>query len=1136
MHEAERERLRTIRTFPSLVKYLRDELGWPIDSENFEDLTFDYEPEELGIDRRNAAKIKEIKQLRPLESDQPWGIFFVKFEPKRLPVVALRRILGKLVFHKRASADRSERPSWNMHDLLFISSYGESDDRQISLAHFSEDSQMGNLATLKVLGWDGEDTGLHLDHVHHELHSNLRWPPDPDATDQWREKWSAAFTLRHREVITTAKALATELADLARRIRKKVNAALEVETERGKLRKVMKAFRESLIHDLDDDDFADMYAQTIAYGLLTARVSCPAGLAADDVAQMVPITNPFLREMMETFLNIGGRKRGANGESLDFDELGVNDVVETLRAANMEAILRDFGNRNPDEDPVIRFYEDFLREYDADKRMKRGVFYTPRPVVSYIVRSVHELLQTEFGLEDGLADTTTWGEMAERDEGLTIPEGTDPDSPFVMILDPATGTATFLVEVIDVIYRTMYAKWQKLGHTELFHIPELWNEYVPKHLLPRLHGYEIMMAPYAIAHMKLGLKLVETGYRFESGERAHIYLSNSLEAPPPREQQVKLSDWFPALAHESQAVNSVKRKQRFTVILGNPPYASLSANLTNSLRKIVEPFRYVDGERIRERSMLQFEKNIQDDYVKFFALALNRVLDAAYGICAMITNHSYLDGPTLRGLRWNLVERFSRLRFLDLHGNSNKNEIPPEGVLNENVFDIRQGVAIAILARHTTIGPREVLHSDCWGTREEKYAYLSRCTSLSGKFAAIHPKAPYFYIVTSGDGEDTAEWEFWPSITDIFVKRSTGTETGFDSLLVGFSKKEVTARLARFCSPSISEGELLGEFDCRKGHAHELFLRRAELRSASDTEFKPFQLRAYDYRTAFLRKTVLKTNSFNVMRDLGPMSPGLVTTRQTKERFTAFSVSSFCGHKVTSSYDRSYVFPLFTASEDTLPGVTVPCISSSMLSRCGAYCQGASGIGEDVQEIAKSVFSYVLAVMNAPGYLQRYDTKLKRDWPRVPMPGTCGLYKALVALGSELAAVQLMEAPRLDKPIAKYHGPPQPRVISPSFGNSTVWLDRSRTYGFNGVPEDVWNFHVGGYQVCKKWLKDRQAKSGKNAQPGQVLTQDDIAHYQKIVVALSETIRIMAEIDEVIDRHGGWPDAFVTEPVEDDSK
>ncbi|MDP2268436.1 MAG: hypothetical protein Q8K46_04625, partial [Deltaproteobacteria bacterium] len=405
------DRIRAVKDIPALIAFLRDELDWPIEADDFDELTFDYEPEELGIDANTAAKIEEIKQLRPLAGNQPWGIFFIRFEPKRLPVVVLRRILSQLVVKKWAAVEASHRATWNLHDLLFISNYGKDDHRQITFAHFTQDTAAGDLPTLKVLGWDDADAALHISHVHHELKEKLHWPEDEKDLDSWRERWSSAFTLRHRQVITTSKDLAVRLADLARRIRRRAGQILTVETERGPLRKLHKAFRAALIHDLSEDDFADMYAQTIAYGLLAPRVSRPMGIIAENVTDMVPMTNPFLREMLGTFLTIGGRKG-----KMDFDELGIQDVVDLLNSpdTHMEAILRDFGNRTRQEDPVIHFYELFLAEYDKKMKVKRGVFYTPQPVVSYIVRSVHELLQTEFGLSDGLADTTTWGEMAAR--------------------------------------------------------------------------------------------------------------------------------------------------------------------------------------------------------------------------------------------------------------------------------------------------------------------------------------------------------------------------------------------------------------------------------------------------------------------------------------------------------------------------------------------------------------------------------------------------------------------------------------------------------------------------------------------------------------------------------------------------
>ncbi len=506
--------LARIKRFDQLIAYLRDEMGWPIARDSFEDvddLFYDFTADELGIDPKMAAKIESIKRLRPLSPRQPWGIFFVKFEPKKLPVVALRRILSRVALKKRASANSAERTAWAADDLLFVSNYGEGDERQISFAHFSQDKNKADLPILKVLGWNDRDTALHLDGVATELATKLSWPEDESDVQRWREKWRSAFTLRPDEVIKTSKALAVELAKLARRIRDRIRAVLAIETDKGPVTKLMKAFQEALVHDLDANGFADMYAQTIAYGLLSARVTNPKANTADGFAAQLPVTNPFLKELMETFLHVGGRKgKSGRGPGIDFDELGVSEVVELLDHSKMEAVIRDFGDLKPEEDPVTHFYELFLNELDQEAKKRRGVFYTPRPVVSYIVRSVHELLQTEFGLPDGLADMTTWGEMAKRHAGLEIPEGVKPTDRFVTVLDPATGTGTFLVEAIDVIHRTLVEKWKREGCGEK-KILDLWNDYVPKHLLLCLHGYELLMAPYAIAHLKIGLKLHETG-------------------------------------------------------------------------------------------------------------------------------------------------------------------------------------------------------------------------------------------------------------------------------------------------------------------------------------------------------------------------------------------------------------------------------------------------------------------------------------------------------------------------------------------------------------------------------------------------------------------------------------------------
>ena len=913
--------LHSIKTFSQLIKYLRDELDWPIDSNDFEELTFDYAPEELGLETATAVKIKEIKQLRPLTSKQPWGIFFVNFAPKQLPVVALRRILSSLVIKKRQSANKSQQAAWRLHDLLFISSYGETEHRDITFAHFSEEQGTGDLPTLRLLGWDDEDTKLKLDFVERELRTKLRWPDDENDVAHWRANWSGAFRLRAREVIKTSQQLAIRLADLARGIRKRANNVLAVESARGPLRKMHTAFKEALIHDLTQDDFADMYAQTISYGLLTARISRPSGLVADNLSDMVPVTNPFLKELLETFLTIGGRKG-----KLDFDELGVNDVVQVLRDADMEAVLRDFGDRNPQEDPVIHFYELFLKEYDAKKRMQRGVFYTPLPVVSYIVRSVHEILQTEFDLEDGLASTVTWAEVVARHTGVSIPVGTKPTDPFVVILDPATGTGTFLVAAIEVIHDTLITKWKQQQLTEAQQ-EAAWNKYVPTHLLPRLHGYEILMAPYAIAHMKVGLKLYETGYRFGSDERARIYLTNALEPASDDKRQRDFEEWMPALAHEAREVDEIKRHQHFTVVIGNPPYALLSANLEVHHRALVEPYKFVNGLRIRERGALQLEKNLNDDYVKFVRLTQMTIERAGVGVSGLITNHSFLDNPTMRGMRWNLLNSASHVWLLDLHGNSTKQEQPPNGGEDANLFQIKQGVAISLSIR---VPGKDVIsqakHHELWGSRHSKEAWLAANRVGLHEWRPLEP-TPDLYLFIPQSGSLKSEFEAWPRLPDAMPINGAGYITARDNLVIDFDREVLIDRVREFSASRRDDESLLKAFDVADKKGWDVRRARVELKHVDvpkrviKTNYRPF-----DTRWIFFDSTLVWGRSWPTMQHVvgHPRNLTLLATRMTKDQWDAWAARTVSSHKAMSAYDTNSVFPLYLAedSESTQRSLT----------------------------------------------------------------------------------------------------------------------------------------------------------------------------------------------------------------------
>ena len=1142
-----RQELANIRRFDQLVAYLRDKLNWPISSDDFEELTFEYTPDELGIDAKNAAKIQEIKRLRPLVPGQPWGIFFIKFEPKRLPVVALRRILGQVALKKRASANKSERQAWAADDLLFVSNYGEGEKRRIAMAHFSKSESGRELPTLKVLGWDNLDTPLHLDSVARELQDHLTWPDNEDDPDAWRESWRAAFTLRHREVITTSARLSERLAELARAIRDRIQTALAIETGSGKLTQLLKAFQTTLVNDLDETGFADMYAQTIAYGLLSARITDPTQPSADDLSAHMR-TNPFLRELMETFLHLGGRRSDGSRSAVDFDELGVSEVVDLLDRANMEAVVQDFGDRNPQEDPVIHFYEHFLAAYDKKQKVSRGVFYTPRPVVSYIVRSVDEILRSDFGLDDGLADTITWGEITKRPNELKIPDGVSPDQAFVQILDPATGTGTFLVEVIDLIHRTMMEKWKAEGRNEQ-HIHSLWNDYVPDHLLPRLHGYELLMAPYAIAHLKIGLKLYETGYRFERDERAQVYLTNALE--PPGNGQMTLG-FMPALGHEADAVDEVKRTRRFTVFIGNPPYAGHSRN--NLVPWIVEKVNdykrnYPD---LHKRGQAKW---LQDDYVKFLRLAEYEIMRSTSGVLGFITNHAWLDNTTFKGMRGHLLESFDQRKILDLHGNINRHEMSLNDSEDMNVFDIKQGVAISVLVRHPSAvldKQWEIQRSDLLGESKFKFDFLlnnTMSTLKSDSFSALPPEL----IFERRDASKKAEYEQFSSLPSLFNQNgdpAPGLVTTHDEFAISFSRKEqiekVESLLAshdeaharkmfRLCSQS--------QWDYTKAKKGLKFTKWRE-------EIVPVLYRPFDVRfTVYNRHIAVHRRERVSQQMLNGGNLALISCRQKSVQnmwHQVFSTRQIIESTAISNKTKeiNYLFPLWLVNEgqDTEFRENIdPFVAKNIAVFTGlAYCDRPvlrrkqwDGRGDLRTNYGpRDLFDWIYAVLHSKSYRNRYAVFLKSDFARVPLPGDIRLFRQLTVAGHNLLSQHLMESPALEHLITDYAGPRNPEVGRVGWSNGTVWLNAAKTdakqqhratgpgqFGFHGVPENVWTFQIGGYQVCHKWLKDRK---------GRTLSDEDIVHYQKIIVALSETIRTMTEIDEVIEAHGGWPNAFQT--------
>lgn len=947
-----------------------------------------------------------------------------------------------------------------------------------------------------------------------------------------------AFLQAQVPTISSPKELAGRMANLAKLIRDSIGRALsdeeQAEDKGGTLHQQFEGFRKTLLHDLTPEAFADMYAQTIAYGLFAAR--CNFGSETNTpprqrftrylAPHQLPKTNPFLRK---TFGYIAGP---------DLDERVVwvvDDLAELLDRADMEAILKDFGHRTRQEDPVVHFYETFLGVYDPKMREARGVYYTPEPGVSYIVRSVDHLLRNAFGLKDGLADA----------EKITVrtPDGKDTAEVHrVQILDPATGTGTFIYGVIDHIAGTFTNN------------KGMWSGYVSEHLLPRLFGFELLMAPYAVAHLKLGLQLAESGYDFESNERLGVFLTNTLEEAA----QVSGNLFAQWVVDEANAANGVKQKAPVMVVLGNPPYSGHSANKGKWIRSLLRGtdtqtgektgnYFEVNGKPLRERNT----KWLNDDYVKFLRFAQWRIEQTGYGVLAFITNHGYLDNPTFRGMRQSLMQTFDEIYVLDLHGNSNKKETAPGGGKDENVFDIQQGVSIGIFVKRPGAGEAlaSVHHADLYGPRSHKYHVLAEADVTTTHWTVLAPQSPTYLFVTQ-DNELQLEYSNGWKITHIF---GTGNEqhdqgkswglgvvTHNDGLLLDFDKEKLEGRFALLASDT-PDGQVKEKLQLLDGPYWNTPRERQKVRSYSWKTFTVNYLyRPFDGRWICYQPNLMEIKrggaSKEVMGQLLKPNLALLTTRQTRDPFGALCSRNICAHKSLSAYDGTYTFPLYrypTAKNAHLfdyderePPVRSANLSpefvQSLTDNLGMTFIPEGRGDRQVTFGPEDVFDYLYAVLHSPTYRRRYGEFLKSDFPRLPLISQPDLFRALCALGSELVGLHLMEKKgpaTVTYPAALPKSDPAKDTVEGVRYAEPTNTDQGRVYinkvqYFDGVRPEVWAFQVGGYQVCQKWLKDRK---------GRMLTFDDIKHYQGIVTALGETIRLMAAIDEAIDNHGGWP-------------
>ena len=1103
----------SIKNFKTLAYFLSEELNWPIDPENIDledEITLDYRPEDIGLSNEFATKILSIKQIRKLNPNQPWSIFWIDFENKKLPLTVLRRILNVFVTKKRGN---SRNISTNeLEDIMFVSGHGEGNNRAITFAHFK---RLDEVETIREFYWDAHETKF--DNISNYL-EKLKWPTNTNDVDAWRANWKGAFTGSTREAITTADQLAKAMANIAKNIRDRVLEVLSVESKNGPVHKLYDTFRASLVHDMTEKGFADMYGQTITYGLFSARTMDTDGhFELHEVIDLIPSTNPFLKNLFKECL-----KTSDNKHKIDLDELGVGSLVDLFDNLNrsdgtdtMQRVLEQFGSQthSGQEDPVIHFYEGFLCEYDSVQRVEKGVYYTPDPVVGFIVRSVNNQLKSEFGLKMGLADTTTWAEMVATGKaeypvdpktGKLNKDWIDKikGRAFVQILDPATGTGTFLKHIIEIIYEEVRTK-HKQDRTQTPWL-EYWNDYVYRSLLPRIYGFELMMASYSVAHMKIGMYLKSLGYKFEKGQRLNIFLTNSLE-PFNANNQANL--FFNSVGAEAAGANDVKKSRYFTVVIGNPPYNSNGKNDDPWIMDLMSDYKLEPGgkEKLKEKN----PKMINDDYVKFIRLGQECLERSKIGILCFINPHGYLSNSTFRGVRWKLSTFFETIKVLDLNGGSRPRITLLNGKQDENVFDIIQGVSINYFSKHINSKSNEMEKSDylsLTGSQEDKYDFLLKNTLSSINFQVIDiDKKKYLFKPIKG--EKNSGYDEFISLDEIFNFYSTGIQTDKDNFCIQINEKGINSIINDFANLKIddfranynigsdtSSWSLVQAFKDIKGIKSTEINKKIKL-----VNFRPFDIR-YTLYTGHsngfmgrprldLVKNIIDRNNFSLIT---------IKNSRSSEIWNLIWVSDIIPTKPTTitTADANYAFPLYTiTNRDKIHNLN---------SKVVNQFKNRVGLIEN-EFLPINILDYIYAILHSKKYRETYSELLKIDFPRIPYPNDKNVFWNLVKLGSQLRQIHLLKSAVLDNYITKYPVRGDNLIDKKAIlEDHKVWINR--TQYFENVPLIAWEFYIGGYQPAKKWLNDRK---------GIELSEEDINHYQKIIVALTETDRIMKEINKI---------------------
>jgi predicted helicase len=889
------------------------------------------------------------------------------------------------------------------------------------------------------------------------------------------EKLIKGFLSQAPKEIADAKKLAEELAIRAKLLKDFLLDELKRQQEEntdGRLFQLYETFRSFIFHELTISEFSDAFAQNLVYGLFLAKLNADTQTVnLYNAKKFIPASFELIKELVN-FL-----------DELDNDEYRetrwiVEEVLTIMNNLDLRAIQDSlsFTKRRKDannftiKDPYVYFYENFLAAYDKKLRAAKGVYYTPPPVVNFIVRAINDILKDTFKIKEGLGDKNK-----------------------VTVLDFATGTGTFLVEMLQQIFEKLP---KDSGKKDLI---------IKEHVLKNIFGFEYLIAPYTIAHLKLSQFLKDNGYELKAKERLQVYLTNTLE-PIPAQIKIPL---LPALTEESKQAQEVKDKP-ILVITGNPPYSGHSKNNGAWITDKIKDYHFVDGKPLGEKN----PKWLQDDYVKFIRFAQDKMETVEEGVVGIITNHRFLTNPTFRGMRQSLMKTFDQIYLIDLHGSNKPKEIAPDGRTDENVFDIEQGVAISLFVKRKGI-EKKIWHTDFWGTRLEKYQRSLEDDLKSIDWKEVKATAP-FYLLTPQDEKLKKQFFKLYSIDKIFQLSCVGVATSRDAFVVDFDKDDLLNRIKDFIKPSNTSEYLKDKYGLKENSKFKIDKSRAKLSKLKNIELENlicnYHYRAFDVRKLIYEDTLLERPRKEVMVNFQDNNIAIITNRQVKTDYYSHTfVTEFINdlHIIETAYANPYTYPLYilrNGVEKTYFGVSEP---ESFYKTENFTKDFRKYIDKHFQHSfsPEEIFGYIYAILHSPTYRNKYSEFLKTDFPRIPFTDDKKVFKQLSELGNELISVHLLKEPLLDDSLGEFIGKGNSVIEKPNYvvEKKIGKLYINKTQYFNNVPQQVYDFILGGYQVIDKYLKDRKDRK---------LTYDEAGNVEKTIRAIAFTIEQMNKIDK----------------------